>query len=72
MGPSNINAAANPAVQENIALAALAAQGAYATSQNDVLGAFWSPAGALGTALVNQDPTDLQELLDITVAQINS
>jgi len=70
-GPSNNNAAANPAVLENIAVAALAAQGAYATSQNDVLGSFWEPAGAFGTALVNGDSTDLQELLDIMVKQIN-
>jgi len=70
-GPSNIQAAANPAVLENIAVAALAAQGAYATPQNDVLGSFWEPAGAFGTALVNGDSTDLQELLDIMVQQIN-
>ena len=72
MGPSNINAAANPAVMENIALAALAAQGAYATSQNDVLNNYWAPAGAFGTAMVNQDSTDLQTLLDNMVAQIQS
>ena len=72
MGPSNTNAAANPAVQANIALAALAAQSAYATSQNDVLGEYWTPAGALGTALVNQTASDLQALLDNMVSQIQS
>ena len=72
MGPSNTNAASNPAVLENIALAALAAQAAYATSQNDVLGNYWAPAGAFGTAMVNQDSTDLQTLLDNMVAQIQS
>jgi len=72
MGPSNINVSANPAVQENIAIAALAAQEVYATAQNDVPGNFWDAMGALGTALVNQDKTDLQELLDTIVAQIMS
>ena len=70
MGPSNINAAASPAVQANIALAALAAQSAYATSQNDVLGSYWGPAGAFGTEMVNRSTTDLQTLLDAMVAQI--
>ena len=72
MGPSNINAAADPSVQANIALAALAAQAAYATSQNDVLDNYWSPAGAFGTAMVNKDSTDLQTLLDNMVTQIQS
>jgi len=72
MGPSNTNAAANPAVQENIALAALAAQSAFATSQNDVLGEYWTPAGALGSALVNQSASDIQALLDNMVSQIQS
>ena len=72
IGPSNTNAAANPAVQENLALAALAAQAAHATSQNDVLGNYWAPAGALGTAIVNHDSTDVQTLLDNMVAQIQS
>ena len=72
MGPSNTNAAADPAVQANIALAALAAQAAYATPQNDVLNNFWAPAGAFGTAMVNKDSTNLQTLLDNMVAQIQS
>ena len=72
IGPSNINAAADPAVQANIALAALAAQSVYATSQNDVLGEYWTPAGALGSAIVNQNSTDLQTLLDNMVSQVQS
>jgi arabinogalactan oligomer/maltooligosaccharide transport system substrate-binding protein len=72
MGPSNLVAASDPAVAANIALAALAAQSAYATSQNDVLAGFWPPAGAFGTAMVSQDNTDLQTLLDNMVAQIQS
>jgi len=72
MGPSNANAASNSAVQANIALAALAAQNVFATSQNDVLGEYWTPAGALGTAIVNQSATDLQALLDNMVSQIQA
>jgi len=72
MGPSNTVAADNPAVRANLALAALAEQAAFATSQNDVLGNYWAPAGAFGTAMVNQDSTDLQVLLDNMVAQIQS
>ena len=72
MGPSNARAAADSAVQANIALAALAAQNVFATSQNDVLGEYWTPAGALGTAIVNQSASDLQALLDNMVSQIQS
>ena len=72
MGPSNTKAADNPAVHANLALSALAEQGAYATSQNDVLGNYWAPAGALGTSMVNKDTSDLQSLLDNMVAQIQS
>ena len=72
IGPSNKNAAENPAVTGNIALAALAAQNVFATSQNDVLGDYWSPAGAFGTAMVNKDSTNLQTMLDNMVAQIQA
>lgn len=72
IGPSNIRAASDPAVQENLALAALAAQSVHATSQNDVLGTYWNPAGAFGTAIVNNVGADLQELLDNMVAQIQT
>jgi arabinogalactan oligomer/maltooligosaccharide transport system substrate-binding protein len=72
IGPSNIRAGSNPAVQANLALAALAAQSAFATSQNDVLGSYWAPAGAFGAAMVNQIGTDLQSLLNSMAAQIQS
>jgi len=72
MGPSNTSASANPAIMENVALAALAAQSAYAATQGDVLGEYWVPAGAFGTAMANGDTTPLQQLLDTMVAQITS
>lgn len=67
-GPSNVKALANPAVK-SVALDALTEQNAFATPQ-DVLGTYWGPAGAFGTAMVNKDTTDLQTLLDNMVKQI--
>lgn len=69
IGPSNINAAASPEVQANIALAALAAQSQFGTSQKFVLGGYWSPAEAFGLAMENKDSGDLQEMLDMLVLQ---
>jgi arabinogalactan oligomer/maltooligosaccharide transport system substrate-binding protein len=69
-GPSNINAASDPAVLGNVALAALAQQNQFATPQNDVLGNFWDPSEAFGTAMEAKDKTDLQKLLDQMVANI--
>lgn len=73
LGPANKNAAASDAVQANPAIAALAAQAAYATPQR-VGGNFWSPAETLGQILVsgNPDGTDLQTLLDTTVEGITA
>ncbi|MEG2480567.1 MAG: extracellular solute-binding protein [Clostridia bacterium] len=71
MGPSNINAAASEGVQANVALAALAAQSAFATSQKDVLGNYWSPAEAFGTTMEAKDYSkDVPTLLNEMVAQI--
>lgn len=71
MGPSNIKAASNEAVLANPALAALALQGQYAVSQNDVLGNYWAPAEGFGTTLEAKDYSkSLQEMLDAMVAQI--
>jgi len=68
-GPSNIEAAGNPAVQANIALAAMAAQAQFSKffSPGDN---YWGNADALGNILAdgNPDNTPLQELLDNAVA----
>lgn len=73
LGPANIEAASSSAVQENPAIAALAAQAAYATPQR-VGGNFWTPAETLGQILAsgNPDGTDLQTLLDTTVEGITA
>lgn len=71
MGPTNINAAASEAVQQNVALAALSLQSQFAVSQKDVLGNFWTPAEAFGTAMEAKDYSkNLQTMLDEMVAQI--
>ncbi|MGN0972709.1 MAG: extracellular solute-binding protein [Aristaeellaceae bacterium] len=72
-GPSNINAAASEAVQANPAIAALAAQSAYADVQR-VGQAYWDAAAALGKIIVNGNPDniDLQTLLDNCVAGITA
>ncbi|MDN6195161.1 MAG: extracellular solute-binding protein [Atopostipes suicloacalis] len=72
LGPSNIKAAEAEAVQENIALSALAEQSEYAVSQQNVLGSFWEPAEAFGTAMIDGSDEDMQALLDEMVSQINS
>ncbi len=71
MGPSNINAASSDAVMANIPLAALAAQNIFATSQKDVLGSYWGPAEAFGTAMEAKDyAKSVQDLLNEMVTQI--
>lgn len=70
-GPSNIQAAQSTGVQSNIALAALAAQSQFATSQH-VLGAYWVPAEALGQQMEAKTADDLQGLLDALVAQVTA
>jgi len=72
MGPSNVNAAASDAVTANIALAALASQSAYGTSQKNVLGTYWTPAEAFGLEMENKSTADMQGLLDAMVAQITA
>ena len=70
-GPSNLNAAASDAVKANPAIAALAAQSAFATVQR-VGGNYWSNAATLGTILSqgNPDGTALADLLETAVAGI--
>lgn len=72
LGPSNIKAASNEKVLENVALAALAEQSEFAASQQNVMGGFWSPAEAFGTAMVDQSNEDMQTLLDQMVEQIQA
>ena len=73
LGPANIAAASSDKVQANPAIAALAAQAAYATPQR-VGGNFWAPAETLGQILANGNPdgTDLQTLLDTAVEGITA
>ena len=72
-GPANTVAASSDSVLANPAIAALAAQAAYATPQR-VGGNFWSPAETLGGILAagNSDGTDLQTLLDTAVEGITA
>ena len=72
-GPSNINAASSEAVQANPAIAALAAQSAYADVTR-VGQAYWESAAALGKIIVNGNPDniELQTLLDNCVAGITA
>ncbi len=71
LGPSNINAASNEAVKANVALAALAEQSQFATSQKEVLGSYWGPAEAFGTTMEAKDYSkDVKTLLDEMVAAI--
>ncbi len=71
MGPSNKVVASDPAVLAAPELAALAQQGAYAVSQNDVLGNYWSPAEAFGALMEAKDYSkSIQEQLNAMVAQI--
>lgn len=73
MGPSNIKAAASEKVKANVALAALALQNQYATSQKDVLGSYWSPAEAFGTAMEAKDYSkSIKQQLDTMVSQIQA
>ena len=72
-GPANKAAAASEAVQAAPAIAALAAQAAYATVQR-VAAPYWTPAATLGEIITNNNPdgTDLQTMLDNTVAGITA
>jgi len=70
IGPSNANVAESSAVQANPALAALAYQSFFAFPQRDVQGSYWGPVEAFGTAVVNNEVTNIQAMLDEMVAQI--
>jgi arabinogalactan oligomer/maltooligosaccharide transport system substrate-binding protein len=72
-GPSNIAASEIEAVQSDPALAAIAAQAAFATPQV-IGGNFWAPSETLGEIITlgNPDNIDLQTLLDNAVAGITA
>ncbi len=71
IGPSNLNVAASDEVKANVALSALAAQSVFGISQKDVVGEYWTPAEAVGTALEGKDYSKTsEELLDNLQAQI--
>lgn len=73
-GPSNINAAADDSVKQDIAISALLAQSPYAHVQN-VATPFWSAAtylGALAAAGVISSEEDLQKNLNKVVEDITS
>lgn len=70
LGPANVAAASSDAVQADPAIAALAAQAAYATPQR-VGGNFWAPAETLGQILADGSAgSDLQSVLDTAVEGI--
>ena len=78
-GPSNKAAANNPAVQNDVVLAAVLAQAQFSRAQTSVPGNYWTPMGSLITpfierkeagTLLDYTDTELQELLDALVAQI--
>ena len=67
-GPSNKNVAASESVQENVALAALAAQSEYAQAQK-VGGKYWDPSKTFGELIAQgtlsaDDDNGIQEALD--------
>lgn len=72
-GPSNLNVAASEAVQAAPAIAALAAQAAYATPQR-VGDKYWSPSETLGQILASGSTggKTCQELVDEVVTGITS
>ena len=75
-GPSNKNVAASDSVQENVALAALAAQSEYAQAQK-VGGKYWDPAKTFGELIAQgtlsaDDDNAIQEALDNLVEGANA
>ncbi len=73
--PSNINAAADPAVEANVAIAASAAQDAYGVVQS-VGGKYWDPAKSFGEQIaqgtIASDDASIQAALDSLVEGITA
>lgn len=70
-GPANTVAAASDAVMASPAIAALAAQSAYASPQR-VGDKYWDPSATLGKNLAEGTVTDFQAALDEAVAGITA
>lgn len=72
IGPSNIAAGEDPAVQENVALVAVTAQNGANGVVQSVGGGYWDPTKTFGEIIAqgNPDGTDLQELLDNVVEAV--
>ncbi len=66
--PVNLNAASNPLVKKSPAIAAMAEQTKYSTTQR-IGGSFWNPALVLGVVLSDQE---IQSQLDVTVRNIRN
>lgn len=64
-GPSNINAAASPEIQESPAIQAVLEQSEYGTLQR-IGGNYWEPVSEFGTSMLNGNPSGkaLQDVLD--------
>ena len=74
MGPSNIKAADNEAVKNDVALAALSQQIEFSVSQNNVPSSYWTVAEGFGTDLVSGKISDdkLQSMLATLTDSINN
>lgn len=73
-GPSNVEAAQDPAVQANPALAALLAQSPYSKPQGAIPGAWWDFAKVLGSAAADatlDDTEALQAALNVYTDSMN-
>ena len=73
-GPSNINAAKDKAVTENVALTAIIDQSLNSLPQINIAGTFWTPMGTLGSTLAKPgeayDKDTVKQLLKDTVSAI--
>lgn len=72
-GPSNINAANSPEVQDSPAIAALLAQSEFSQLQR-VGGKFWDPVAAFAGSMAEGNPsgTPLQEQMDRMVEGVTA
>ncbi len=72
-GPSNLVALENDAVKANPAIAAVVAQGAYATPQGQIHGSWWNIAKVIGDDVkAASDDAGLQTALDNYKAKIDA